>query len=442
MIKHIFALLLGSMLGLLYACNSANFPLGQDLTETKTNVITTDTCTVHAFTFKEDSIRTSGTGRALVGSYTDGNFGTIQSSAFFAMAIPVLSTTNQAAISDPTSVFDSAYLCVKYDHYSFGDTTKVFSVKAYSLSERIDDRINLDQYLYNTSIVHYDTLLGEGAVVPKPARPDSIVIKLEPGFSNRLFSMIKEQTTNIQDQNLFLNYFKGFALVPGNSNSSVLGLSATDTGTYIRVQYHIGLVNYSLQVKMLVDGGHTSKYQFNRIVSNFGTSPLNTMQRQEDVVPSGQTNNQTYCQAGTAIMTRLEFPYIKQLLEKGNMKILKAQLILSPLKGSYHSIPLPSQFNLYSLDNLNTFENIFSDSRGTAQTGIWTYDYEFNEQTAYTFDVTNYIETIINQTSTVIPAIGVSISSDQYTKSLSRVVLDFNPGNRYCTKLRVLYWRY
>jgi len=53
-------------------------------------------------------------------------------------------------------------------------------------------------------------------------------------------------------------------------------------------------------------------------------------------------------------LTKIEFPYLKNLqFTTEHIKILKAQLILCPVKSTYKTIGLPQKLFLYEANDLN-----------------------------------------------------------------------------------------
>ena len=449
MIKHILAFLLGViMISVFNSCNNVNsFTLGEDIVDIKSNVIFTDTCTIRSFTFKMDSVITSGTGVALVGRYVDTNMGniTINASTYFQVGLPSLPTFDPAL----TYVFDSLTLCLHNSHYVYGDTTKVYTIGAYRLTERINDKVPRTGYLYNTSRVAYDPVkLGETSLKPRYVMSDSVGIRLSDALGKELFSKIQNQDIQLSNSLNFLDYFKGFALVPGNSNNCVLGFNAYDTSknvVYMRLNYHQAGFNYFIDFK-LTNG--PPPLQFNRIQTDFSTSTqkdlnASTFKKQEDMVSSILTDNQTFCQAGTGFVTRLEFPYINKLLEAGTIKILKAELSLAPVMNTYNLIPLPPKlgFDLNLLNSSNASKGALTNPNGYPK---FLDDSQYKEQTAFVYDVTDYVRSVILQNPDEAPAIGVSIttSSNLYFNTLDRVIWGDRFRNSNITKLKILYWRY
>lgn len=449
MAKQFFALFPVTISLLFFSCSNNNtFTMGEELVDIKTNIISSDTSTIWSYTVKRDSVITSGFNKALIGVYQDRELGTITASTYLEIGIPGSST-----ITDVSAVYDSITLGLKFSHYYYGDTTKPYTIKAYKLTESMEDRLTVNGgYLYNTTALKYDesNLVGSATVIPKPSKNDSIVLSLSNNFGQDLFNKFKYQTTEVLNTNNFLKYLKGFILKPGNASSAILGFGARDTSLHMRLYYTYSgsngstihtFLNFSVNT-MYVNSTQTY-VQFNNInVSRNSSDPLNSLHKLEDVVPSTATNNQTYCQEGTGLITKLEFPYLKQMLQTGtNVKILKAELILCPIRASYYSVTLPKNLYLNYTDNLNTFGSYLT-SQGNTLVPTLTIDEHYNEKTQYSFDLTSYIASAITQTSSTIPALEVSIPYEQNNMTLSRVILGDALHKVNTAKLRILYWRY
>jgi len=460
MIKHVFAFFFGSvMLLFIFACNTnKDFTIGEELVNTKTNILSIDTCTIWSSTVKIDSVRTSGSGKALIGSFTEPidiknletstesniDLGTIKADTYFEMALP----TSTVSI-DNEAVYESLTLSMKFSHDYYGDTTKSFTVEAYRINRKKDilgvsDILGITGFLYNTSRFTTSEFLGSKTVMPRPSRNDSVYITLSDDLGQDLFGKIKRQDDSITDQTKFIKYFKGFALKAPDAKA-ILGFNVADTSLFMRLHYHIGGVKYSLNFNVhQITGTNGNTYaQFNHVEVNRPLSPLDaSLKKLENSVYSSRTKNQTYCQGSTGLMTKLEFPYLSKLLQVGsNIKILKAELILCPVKGSYKTIRLPNYLYLNYTDNLNTIGSFLSNGQSIL-TPVLTLDEQYGEQTQYSFDLTSFITSAVNQTTTSIPALEVSISSDLNYTTLKRVVLGDGIRGVNTAKLKILYWRY
>lgn len=430
---------------MLSCSNGGDFSFTQDLAENNVNIIYTDTISLWASTFKEDSIVTSGTGVGLVGSFTDGEIGKVSASSYFEMANPPRALAQ-------TATFKSLKLCLHITQF-YGDTTKPLSIEVRELTKLLSDQVRTlsssSSYFFNTSEVCYDTtnIIGAISFIPvnsihfKEGR-DSIEIPLSETLGDKFFNEIQGNSVYIQSASKFLELFKGIALRSGNSNSCALRFDATSLKLHMNLYYSNGGKDTIMKILVNTNTNLSTKsdYQFNQIKVALGPK-LQSLKKQENTVPSDTFDHtETFCQAGIGLATKLQFPYLKNLQEKGNIKILKAQLILSPVPGSYNLMRLPTDFNFYTLKNTNLLNDPFMSSSNYS-IGKWTFDYEFNEDTHYTFDITKFITNAIGQTSDI-PSIGVTVSSSEFNTSLNRVAFNDFYHIRNATKLKIWYWRY
>ena len=181
--------------------------------------------------------------------------------------------------------------------------------------------------------------------------------------------------------------------------------------------------------------------QFNKIDDDlsFNKSPLDTLRRLKDRLSSLKSGNATYCQGGTGFLTKIEFPYLKNLqFTTEHIKILKAQLILCPVKSTYKTIGLPPKLFLYEANDLNQIGYNLTDTLSQHL----TVDNIYNETTAYTLDITSYISSIIQDRTDNIPAVIVTLPNVDFKTTLERVILSNGLGQANSTRLKIWYWRY
>jgi len=109
---------------------SNNFSIGENFLDSQTGVKLLDTFRVGLSTVILDSLKTSGTGIALVGKYSDSIFGSISSKSYFEFAYP----TDKF---NETDVFDSANFILCYSKYYYGDTTSLMTLNIHQLTKQI-----------------------------------------------------------------------------------------------------------------------------------------------------------------------------------------------------------------------------------------------------------------------------------------------------------------
>ena len=313
-----------ALLSFLSCSDDQAFTIGENLAEIKGDVVLVDTASINTYTLKADSIQTSGFNKALVGRYSDGILGKITASSCFQISLPNVTSLDEKAR------FDSVCVVLKSTGYCYGDSTKPVTVEVHKLIDDLEnDEIGA---WYNTSDIKYDPdVLGYKTLVLRPHSGKYLYIKLSETFCQDLFDIILNGVYEIESQSNFSKYLKGFALTPdGLSESSIMQFNAVDSIAIMRMYYHVGQENHNVDFNI-----YNTSVQYNKIDTDYGDSQLKALKTKEDLITSFTTENKTYCQAGTGIMTKIEFPYIKNLFETySTYKILKAELVIKPVRST------------------------------------------------------------------------------------------------------------
>ncbi|NJO70050.1 MAG: DUF4270 domain-containing protein [Bacteroidetes bacterium] len=240
----------------------------------------------------------------MAGRYSDGAFGTVTASSYFQLALP------SSLSIDENSRYDSICLILKPTGYCYGDSTKDYTLQVHKLAEDLDnDDIT---FRYNVSEVSYfSEILGSKTTVFRPSSGREFTVKLSDTFGALLLSKILNEDDEFETQEKFNQYFPGLAIMPDElSQSNILQFDASDTTSKMRLYYHVGREENYLDFQIT---GTT--LQYNRIGSDYSNSALKILTDKEDMLPSVASGNETYCQAGTGLMTRLEFPNLKKYLK-------------------------------------------------------------------------------------------------------------------------------
>jgi hypothetical protein len=105
-------------------------------------------------------------------------------------------------------------------------------------------------------------------------------------------------------------------------------------------------------------------------------------------ISSTLTGDVSFVQAGTGLVTRLDFPSVKTFFaNQPNLILNAAFLVVYPEAGTYPKNLLPPKsLQLYSTDPTNI--PLSPISGGSASI---SYDYQYGLNTQYTFDVYSYI---------------------------------------------------
>ncbi len=423
-----------------FSCSPDNqtFDIGGKYVDVKTDLRYIDTLTVNSFTVVLDSLRTSGltdgSGSVTAGRYHDPEIGDISASSYFRVTLPGTRTVPSSA------VYDSLALIMVDNNYSTGDTLVPLTLQVHRLEEPL--RVREDGFLYNTSKFNYSAEpLGSLTYRPRPNTHDTLSIRLSDELGEELLQLFLDKDDRILQLDNWLIYFKGLSVQSSAASNSIVGFATSVSLPAMRLYYHyVDFTSISDHRDFSIFG-----YTFNQFNHFEVTNPLFTLPAsQKDMVPVKLTNKQSFVQGGTGIVTRLEIPYLKNLLQlHENLRILKAELVLEPVRNTYKTIQLPKRIGLYSTDKYNRFGSILLNvNTGNPLVGTLVVDEEYQEGTSYTFDVTNFIQSKITEATDEIPALLVTISPNEIYTTADRLVLGSQINSDSKVILKLYYMNY
>jgi len=139
------------------------------------------------------------------------------------------------------------------------------------------------------------------------------------------FELAKVNDQQIASVTGFLSEFKGLK-ISSNKDAAVIGFDGAKAK--VRVYYHISsnseyTVNASFDLPLFQSG-----IQYNQFESDFSSTTLSSLQRGQSMA-SALTNQETFIQGGSGVITKAEFPYLHLLNELNkNVTILRASLVI------------------------------------------------------------------------------------------------------------------
>jgi len=396
--KITICLQLTFLTALFAGCEKAAIQFGQTYIGTGvTNIVLVDSMTVGVSNVYKDSVVTSGQGAILLGTATDPYFGKTTSTTYLSL-VP---GTNSLPDFLPNATYDSLVLLMKSNTDYYGDTT---AAPTYTLRQLTSEILLPDQqfYFYNNSSFPVSTgqALGSRTLTIRPSNGDSVNIKLDDtqGLGAKLFGMLRRKSDTIKTNTAFTNFFKGLQLSTSDANV-ILGFKDS---VVLRVYYHETDQYY--EKKAFDFTLNNSNYQFNNIsYVRPATGGLANLGPNNKEIASSLTNNLGYSQAATGLYLKISFPTLRGLLQRPDyIKIISAQIIIKPYPGSYNGqFVLPPQLVAATTDALNEpGGTLTTTSGGTSaiETGNLYIDYQTGINTAYSYDVTNYL---ISQIATI-----------------------------------------
>lgn len=404
----LFALLLV----IVFSCTKDLSEIGLDLVSPSEliNLGYSDTTSIHAFSIREDSVRTANLSYALIGSMIDPVFGTTQAEWYSQIRLAKEPTT-----FGEYPVLDSAFLILPYSS-AYGDTLSNMTIRLYELTEDIIDSV----HVYSNHTVAYDhqNPLGSLTFTPRPndsayyagsTQAPAIRIPLNSRFATRV---LHADTSVLTTNDEFLEYFKGIALIADP-------VQATGKGSIIKMKIAAGSSKIEMYYHNETD---TSTYNFgiNSDCARFnhydhdgysGASPMLTAQLDGDTLLGEQF---LFLQAMGGVRVKLQFPNLLQWVDKEKVVINDAQLILTNAIPSTTFTP-PAALSLYPVADDGT---LYPYQLPDADEGSSYFDGTYDETTGtYRFRISMYIQQILNGSRNnnglflIIP--GASLTSDR-----------------------------
>lgn len=448
MLKYLIPLFF--LIVLIPSCTDDNMPfvIGDDQVDVHSDIGMIDTFTVRSYTVMLDSIPTSSTTTAaiVVGNITDPYFGTVSASSFFRVTRPAGS--GNFNIQDD-AVFDSIRVFFIYNKYYEGDTTLPFTVNLHRLNSEL--KHNDDGFFYNNdSIGAFPEPIGRKTFRPSPNSGDTVWITIDRSIGEDLFEKMRTDDENVNQNDLFQIYFKGFMLRGDVNNNAVIGFNFGNASANAGMRLHYHYTDFVRVYKHLtfmadysIGNGAFERMQFNRFTLDHPKIQL--PKNQSEKLPVSLTDNRSYILAGLGVVTRIEIPYIRSLLfVNSDIRILDARLEIEPVSGTYTEETLPPLIAIRSTGNSNNWGTLIYNKTGKQSTANLEVDVINQENTRYTFDITNFLSSRLEMQTDVIPAIMLHVSSadpisDDFYKTTKRLVLGSQHHRENKIKLKVYY---
>lgn len=431
-IKRILPVLAAAVV-LLASCEKEYISFGSDFVDNNTtNIVYLDSATVALSTVYVDSFISSNTGSILAGRYADPQFGTTTSTSFVQLGAPGTNSIPSGA------TFDSVQLILRLNRNFYGDTLVPFNIAVHQLSQTLVFPSGQYQF-YNNQTAGYDpSPLASKQFMLRPSIDDSIVFRMPQALGQDLFDKMKSSSSIVTDNDEFLNYFKGLAFVAPN-NSMVLGFKDS---VILRLHYRVpDVIDVHTTADLTI---YDKTHQFNHIQADRTGTPLATIGPSNREIPSAALQNNSYSQYLSGVMTKVRFPYLRNLLQLNNfVKIVKADLVLKPLNASYlGNFSLPPKLELSTTDQYNGIGytlGAYDANTGSTDTqyGNLVIDGLYGTATAYTYDVTAYLQQQI--AISLDNKNGVLVIPDEPATVLNRVIFGDGKNTQGKAQLKIYY---
>ena len=433
-----------------YACSSdpGELDLGNSGLGDTYGVLMLDTITVAASTVLLDSIPTSGTGSLLVGGYRDDRLGMLHTEGYIQVGL------REAWEPSATARFDSLVLVATYSGYYYGDTTatqtlevcrvsqdfKTYSLPQFWIDENQYSAFYSPNSLYNSSTVEHDAgILGSKTFRPRPGSGDSLVVRLDDNLGREWFQLAQNQSETLSVQSSFLDYFKGISIaITGDQSNCVVGFQTGDLKIKLYYSQYSGNDVFSQTVQEFPF--NSGLYNYSKIWSNRGGSTLANLTTDSEL-SSEITGDESYIQAGTGVVTKIRFPYVRKFIDLEEFLIVnQAQLIIEPVKNTFdNNYPLPDNLTLFETDKSNLpIRQLTADYNSEiGQSATISFDKEFDTSTGYIFNITQYAQSMLSTEGNTEDGLFIMPPFDELNTSVNKAVLSVQSGGTYRVKLKV-----
>jgi len=385
-LKRYFFTGLSGILILFNSCQQGELSMGDDFISSGSYTTLIDTVNVQLSTIKADSIVTSSASQGLVGYLHHPFTGGQEARTYFALHSP-----SDFKWDSQTQVLDSLVLILGSNSYSIGDTTCDVRLKVHALSEAIQPHD--DGKLYNSSsFLFKDPALAQVQFRPYPSKKGKLRIRLSDDYAQEMIDLLVRYNQHEDQATLFKNQFNGFVILSDTSlTRSVLSYAISDTSSYLRLYSH---VNGLEKVEKTDDLRLSTK---NKLFNQFCLSDEANTYHQDltngkALLKEQKSNGRTLLQSGYGYRIRVDFPSLDKLLElKAKGYIVKAELRLIPDMQHMQSRSLPPFLYIREINRANTLGGYLMNANKKPLLSHLHVDHMYHEETAYTFDLTNYM---------------------------------------------------
>lgn len=423
-----------------------------DINDEKLMINNADTLTITASSFLLDPLPTAANKKLLVGGTVDEQFGQVAVSSYFRLSASDLSLEK---LPDEVT-YDSLSIELYYNKYSYGDTSRALRLDIHRVIQDIEPKelpiaLEDDEYpvfvseatLYSDRTFDYDPIsLGGITIIPRPnTKTDTLRFRLDDILGKQLLGLAENKDSKLVNNDDFVEYFKGLLLRSDGASHAAIGLQDS---LKLRIHYsYDNEIDGKKASGALMLGIGPSKYQYNQITANRNNTNLADLTFDNQEIASSKTENKTFIQGSTGIVTRLRFPTLRSFLSIDNKALSKATLIIETDQSGIGNQPPPTSLILMAANKYGTPTSIVQGANGNA-----TAVYQPNTQSGgvingrYEFDITDYVSKLIKQSGfDEKQSLLLTLPTKDLLSSVNRLIIA-KQQNKPAIKLNILYVNY
>ena len=372
--------------------------IGADLFSVEVGLNYTDTLTIKSGTVLVDSIQTGANNTFLLGSYYHPELGYLSSHIFTQIA------NADTLKAKESSIVDSLQMYLIYKNTQ-GDLSQSQSIEVYRLEDSLSTKTS---YFTNSTVAIKPELIKRYSFIPKPIKKESAngdSVQFDTLKFQMPLALGKELISKYTDKAIagggsaFRNYFRGLYFKSESGKKAAL-MAFSPAYSRMTLHWHNpgDTTKYYLNYYFSLSNAYVAEFnaRFNQFTSQ-RVGALAALAKPGDKVSSLKTNNTTYVQSGSGIVTKIELPYLLNLKGNRNIAVNKAELVFSGNDKLDFNQTI-GQLSLVESDGSNKplrnsygLKYIYSEGGGGVATA--TYDIATN---SYTFNVTTLMQSMLS----------------------------------------------
>lgn len=348
-----------------------------------------DTTTLVAWSMFEDSVQTSGVILNLLGSYRDPVFGMVTAGVY---TQALLSTNNVSFGNNP--VGDSLVLTLRYNGY-YGDSAASHRLKIYEIDQSAD--FHKDSVYFSNKTLPIGNLIFDQTVQFNPV--DSVDFngaKVPPILKVKLDQLLMQKfinasgTADLQNNDAFINFFKGLYITVENVTASGAGSIAyfnmrNADLTRMTLYYHNDLD--TLTYPFVINDQCARFTNFDHAGYQWADPDLLNQD-------TNGVNSRLFIQAMAGVKIRVKIPHLMELVKDGPVGINRAELVIKadPMDFSASDFKVPPRLTVARINDEGRNAFVTDILEGETFLG-GTYDANKKE---YRFRITRHVQDILN----------------------------------------------
>jgi len=431
--------LLGVLLySMIQICSCVKVPVQfgtQYVDNENTEIIKIDTFNVDLSTVHVDSFVTSGSGVCFIGNYFDTAFGKIETNCFFELTPPAYSDIYS------NTIYDSLSLILSLNKTYYGDSTKPLHIIVHQLAEEIAFREN-ESVFYNTQqVAKQPQPIGSTTQFIRPNQTDTIAIKLSDVVGKQLLKKLQDvNDEDVQSSDKFNAFFKGLSIGGSNLNNLIIGCKDS-----IIMRLHYRKKGLFLEEKTTDFTLTNRQHHFNYVGVNRANTSLEKLNSNNKEIASTTTNNMAYGYYIAGSMIKVKCNNVNNLLKSSNYnKLLRAQLVIKPVKKTFDSYYfLPKKLRLSQTNLLNeiggSLTSLDASGNQVVQYGNFVEDKLLGENTYYSYDVTSYIQSRLQDAPENEKGLLLLADASLLTNQFQRYIIGNNKHKESKSVLEIYY---